>query len=202
MLARRHLAELALAKITWPSPTITFKPLAVSGVRPSTSNNALLPNATAFAKDQFAKPPSQFSNSCMWSDDWERVILFVKKVGASQESPNVTDNEQFGIISGIRQKGAATNQAYFLARGEHNPIRLEGFKQLFRQASIRKIPSQFYTPSYGHAQDFGYVCTRLIQSLETWVIENWTDEDHNFHIHQTRFAPVKYELSGRTAGIF
>jgi L-ascorbate oxidase len=192
--------QLALARITWPAPTITFTPLAVNGVRPSTSNNASLPNATAFAKDQFAKPPSQFSNSCMWSDDWERVILFVKKVGASQESPSVADNEQFGIISGIRQKGAETNQAYFLARGEHIPIRLEGFKALFQSSFDPQNPDQFYTPSYGHARDFGYVCTHLSPKPQTWIIENWTDEDHNFHIHQTRFSPVKYDsVAGQQA---
>jgi L-ascorbate oxidase len=193
-----HWPRMQLAHIVWRG-TASLSPQAapaaqksdawsVTGSPPSISSpeqrERLL--SAPLVKRVGGTPVDKFSNPCVWANDWERAILLVKKQAGSS-------NEEFGIISGVRP-GAETmaplpgpeqpsERAVFRNQDQKRLYRLGDFAPLFALS----LP---YSPSFGSPMDFGYVCAHLHPEPETWVVENWTDEDHNFHIHQSKFSAL------------
>ncbi|MBU6266090.1 MAG: multicopper oxidase domain-containing protein [Sphingomonadales bacterium] len=45
-------------------------------------------------------------------------------------------------------------------------------------------------PAFGSGLNYGAVCARKGQK-EIWTLDNWTNEDHNFHIHQSKFRVLE-----------
>lgn len=110
----------------------------------------------------------------------ERVILFVKK---PDDGPN---GEVFGLIAGIRpvQEAGLEKLRIFKRTGPgRNPSD-------YTLVSARDVLGELaekssFAPAFDKVE-FGDVCTKVGRD-EIWVLENWTPEIHNFHIHQTRF---------------
>ena len=134
--------------------------------------------------DPLVLQTSDFKHPCIWSSDWERVVLLVKKVVPDIKDPNADANEQFGVISGIRKKGDPSSKAVFITRDGAYQKPYDGFGDLFDPANTS------YNPAFGNNFDFGFICTSVHDEPETWVVENWTDEVHNFHIHQSKFSAL------------
>jgi L-ascorbate oxidase len=197
-----HWPRMQLAHIDW-SPAGNLAPSAapmaqnssawsVTGISPSMSSpeqrERLL--SAPRTKEAGATPIEHYDNPCAWANDWERAILLVKKRGG-------ISMEEFGIISGVRPRAQSmgplpvpvdqpSESAVFRNRDQSGLYRLGDFAPLF-DLTIVHSP---YSPSFGNPMDFGYVCTHLHPEPETWVVENWTDEDHNFHIHQSKFSAL------------
>ncbi len=86
----------------------------------------------------------------------------------------------------VRAGGPVINPASFEA------VQWSEMEKLFaatvdRSATATDPYAKSLAPAFGQSPNLSQVCTRLGRT-ERWVIENWTDEIHNFHIHQTKFA--------------
>jgi FtsP/CotA-like multicopper oxidase with cupredoxin domain len=86
-------------------------------------------------------------------------------------------NEVFGLIAGVRH---ADGRMDFW--GEDGKV-LHSIKEVWR-TGIHDGDTSF--PAFMHNK-FGTVCT-VKGNVEPWELQNWTGEDHNFHIHQSRFT--------------
>ena len=205
----RPSAAIAAGKIT-----ALAKPPAIAPLAPMTMPDGMkmpMPNAPAKdmkmpdmpadkqgnaainlpGNDPIKLQPADFKHPCMWQNDWERVVMLVKKVvplappaDAKPGDPPPDPNEEFGIVSGIRKKGDPTSKAFFVTRDGAYQKPFDGFGDLFDPANSA------YNPAFGGQFDFGFICTSLHDDPETWVVENWTDEVHNFHIHQSKFSAL------------
>lgn len=190
-----HWPRMQLAHIVWggtaslssqAAPAAqTSDAWSVTGTPPSISSpeqrERLL--SAPLAKRVGGTPVEKFSNPCVWANDWERAILLVKKVADS--------NEEFGIISGVRPGAETMTQLSGSEQpSERAVFRNQDEKRLYRLGDFAALFAGSYSPSFGRPMDFGYVCAHLHLDQETWVVENWTDEDHNFHIHQSKFSAL------------
>jgi len=88
-----------------------------------------------------------------------------------------TTHEVFGLIAGIRHAGGHMD-----FWGDDGTV-LHSVEAVW-DAGIHSGDSDF--PGFGHNR-FGTVCT-VKGNVEPWELQNWTGEDHNFHIHQSRFT--------------
>jgi FtsP/CotA-like multicopper oxidase with cupredoxin domain len=90
----------------------------------------------------------------------------------------VTNNvrEIFGLIAGIRRANGSMD-----FWGDDGTI-----LHSVRTVWLAGIHSDFDFPGFGH-NNWGTICT-VKGNVEPWELVNWTGEDHNFHIHQTRFT--------------
>lgn len=142
--------------------------------------------------------------ACEPLDGNERVILFVK-------NPNYGDGDGyrnadlFGLVAGLRAPPAHEGEptpadygAYRFFRRDNadqaladtTVVRLDEVKSA-SEAKFKSDGSHNFTPAFAAFPEFGNICvrrSRSVEDAETWVIENWTNEFHNFHIHQSRFS--------------
>ncbi len=179
---------IALASVEWKGAardkaiaranTAPAKPVAINVAGPRR------PPALAEVKPARIEP----ANPCDWNPSLERVILFVKKT-----DPKDPDVEKFGIISAFRYVGDTSRAAFYFrvdpaTKAWKRVNIVDELPSLFAPDSDKKKLTDANWPTFGSAPDLGFVCSHRSATDETWVIENWTDEDHNFHIHQSRFA--------------
>jgi FtsP/CotA-like multicopper oxidase with cupredoxin domain len=85
--------------------------------------------------------------------------------------------EIFGLLAGVAIDSDPNNLRFFNQDGVPVTSSATGIYNM-----VKDLPNGVAFES----QHFGDVCTMLGRE-ETWVLENWTNEDHNFHIHQSRF---------------
>lgn len=119
----------------------------------------------------------------------ERVVHFVKNPDV-----NVGGKDLFGLITGIRKAGdvdpASPHALYFRHKYGDAPdvqtnVAWDDVKQLNAPGS------KGFTPAFGQDHDASTICATLQRDetySEIWVIENWTNEIHNFHLHQSKFT--------------
>jgi FtsP/CotA-like multicopper oxidase with cupredoxin domain len=88
-----------------------------------------------------------------------------------------TVHEIFGLIAGVRH---ADGQMDFW--GEKGKV-LHSIQAVWEHG-VTDGDDDF--PGFGH-NNFGSICT-VKGNIEPWELQNWTGEDHNFHIHQSRFS--------------
>ena len=125
----------------------------------------------------------------------ERTIFFVKNPNFG-DGDGYTGKDQFGVIAGVRDRGGAADAPVVAFRRTDLRMSLEKMERIdladaitqSRQPYTEKGTANF-APAFGNAPEYGNVCvTRSDDPAgEVWVIENWTNEIHNFHIHQSRF---------------
>ncbi len=174
-----------LARIVWPRPAqaavaASAPPAApVQVVGPATP----LPHGTG--------PLAGIPPECVYSVGDTRVIYFVhrfvvvngvRRPAATTALPPADPppglNEVFGLIAGIRH--ADGTMAFHNSRG--GPT-LRSIADVWSQGAYGQ---DIAFPALGH-NDYNTVCT-VKGNVERWELVNWTGEDHNFHIHQTKFT--------------
>jgi FtsP/CotA-like multicopper oxidase with cupredoxin domain len=169
--------DVDLAEVRWPEPLnqiINRGPaLAVPGVHVTGPQDASLPvgAAAALVGGQKQKAPAKpaVAPACRLDPGDERHIYMVKR-----EDPR----EIFGLLAGIRRANGALE--FFDAAGQ---VAARSVADAWNRIGGPKAPLP--GPAFG-ANAFANICG-VQGRTETWVIENWTGECHNFHIHQSRF---------------
>lgn len=111
----------------------------------------------------------------------ERKILFVKRSRRDGAGPAP---EVFGLIAAVKINGQ-----WKVWDGSRFITIAEASTYLGKDADHPALPADDNFPAFGATPNYGAVCTRLGQR-ETWILENWTNEDHNFHIHQSKFQVI------------
>jgi FtsP/CotA-like multicopper oxidase with cupredoxin domain len=112
------------------------------------------------------------------------VHRFVKIAGEAPAHTHATggdrpnQNEVFGLIAGIRHGNGQTD-----FYSDSYPTVLHSLADVWQAGTHGGDPA---FPAFGH-NDWGTVCT-VKGNVEPWQLLNFTGEDHNFHIHQTKFA--------------
>jgi FtsP/CotA-like multicopper oxidase with cupredoxin domain len=87
-------------------------------------------------------------------------------------------NEVFGLITGIRH-----------ADGTYDYYPADGGAPLHDLSVVWKLGVKGFDPAFpalGH-NNYNTVCS-VKGNVEHWELQNWTAEDHNFHIHQSKFT--------------
>lgn len=158
----------------WPSMRLaTVRFPAASGVAaPSVELHGPVaaPGPGSSKPDRYYAPAD--TPSCGFAADTVRRIYFVQK-------PTFTDDRRrmniFGLLAAVQRPGAAP--IMFDAAGAPVELNAKAWQALL--ASDHDAPAFMHNP-------FGAICTYLGHT-ETWILENDTAEDHNFHIHQSEF---------------
>jgi FtsP/CotA-like multicopper oxidase with cupredoxin domain len=110
--------------------------------------------------------------ACDYPSGSVRRILLVARPSFSDDRRRPT---KFGLIAGLERSGSAAE--LFDAEGKPRPMTRQTWNGLLAQDP--DAPAFMHNP-------FGTVCT-YVGHTETWIIDNYTAEAHNFHIHQTEF---------------
>jgi FtsP/CotA-like multicopper oxidase with cupredoxin domain len=113
-----------------------------------------------------------------------RYVRFVKRKNEDEKIDGKA-KEIFGLIAGIGGNGL-TDEPLVFDSATDTPLS-QPLSQLWGKfsdnAQSQDTAKNF--PAFG-ANPMGKICTQLGRS-EIWILENWTDEIHNFHIHQSKF---------------
>jgi L-ascorbate oxidase len=172
-------ADVDLAEVRWPA-----QPAALSSVGHRSPNTvpAAAQTLSVYVRgphDPPATPPTlravgakevPMSSACRLDAGDERHILIVRRV--------VGDQEIFGMLAGIQRVNG--DLEFFDGTGA---VDARGRAEVWKKVGAPDVPQP--APAYG-SQPYSNICT-VQGRVETWVVENWTGEDHNFHVHQTRF---------------
>lgn len=110
--------------------------------------------------------------ACDFAANSVRRILLVARPSFSDDRRRPT---KFGLIAAIERPGGTSQ--LFDAAGQAHSLTAAAWDDLL--AHDAAAPAFMHNP-------FGTVCTYLGHT-ETWIIDNYTSEAHNFHIHQTEF---------------
>ena len=177
--------EADLLTVTWPTPLPQ---------RPGTQPFALsLASAAALHVEGLRSlpappaPPHALSlpvtpEACILHTGDERRIYMVHRT--------VGNREVFGLLAGIQRHGGALEfYAHVPPQGGQpetwTKAAATDAATLWAQQTIPGAPDPDFFPAYGH-NPYGDICTTH-GSRERWRIENLTNENHNFHLHQSRF---------------
>lgn len=153
-----------------------------------------------------AAAPLESARPCDRLAGRERLILFVK-------NPSYTDSDEWGrgdllgLIAAIRAPGETDAKlAHYFKRGDRSKpidamdtISFDDMRALSRK-KYDKNASDNFVPAFSGNPVLADVCVNFDPNnghYEDWVLENWTNEIHNFHMHQTRFAVAPMEKSDR-----
>ncbi|HTZ70585.1 MAG TPA: multicopper oxidase domain-containing protein [Acetobacteraceae bacterium] len=171
--------EIDLAKVIWPKNEQTTQVGANSPQTVLVSGPATpIPHGTG---DEAGVPAR-----CQYSVGDTRVIYFVHRfvtvyTGMKQGQGSALHpqtNEVFGLIAGIRHPDGSMD---FYPEKGGKP--LHSVDEVWKDG-VNGTDTSF--PGFGH-NDYNTVCT-VMGNVENWELQNWTGEDHNFHMHQTKFT--------------
>ena len=105
-------------------------------------------------------------------------MQFQGLLAISDVSLKVERHEVFGLIAGMRHPDGSMD---FYPNGI-GPA-LHSVEEVWENG-VKGADVAF--PALDH-NDYNTVCT-VQGNVEHWELQNWTGEDHNFHMHQTRFT--------------
>jgi FtsP/CotA-like multicopper oxidase with cupredoxin domain len=190
--------DVDLARVVWEKPEAGDTAQAATA---ATRDVAVAPVATPVSVVQ---PDSTgLRPACQFKPGDTRVIYFVHRfekvyVGgapsattlakldnAEDDEPQITPpsglfptvHEIFGLIAGVRHVNGKMD--FF---GDDGAV-LHRVHDVWK-AGLGGSDTDF--PAFGH-NEYGTICT-VKGNVEPWELQNWTGEDHNFHIHQSRFT--------------
>ncbi len=123
---------------------------------------------------------------CQYDAGDTRVIYFLHRFvkvynadkGGTHSGFSPSVNEVFGLIAGLRHPDGSM-EFY----PENNGKPLTSVQDVWYQGVNGSDPA---FPALGH-NDYNTICT-VMGNVEHWELQNWTGEDHNFHIHQSKFT--------------
>jgi FtsP/CotA-like multicopper oxidase with cupredoxin domain len=170
---------ISLARIDWAAPD-----RAPASAAPAVAPFDVAGQATPIPHGSADAPGVPIR--CRYDVADTRVIYFahrfVKVLGPdpAKTGSGVTPhlNEVFGLIAGIRHPDDSMD---FYPNGS-GPA-LHSVDDVW-QAGVTGPDTAF--PALGH-NNYNEICT-VQGNVEHWELQNWTGEDHNFHMHQTRFT--------------
>jgi FtsP/CotA-like multicopper oxidase with cupredoxin domain len=150
---------VALAEVRFAAGSGPAPPLQLHG-----------PAAAPDAPQRFYASPS--APGCGFEDGEVRRIYFVKRPSFADERRR---KDTFGLLAAVQKPGGPPMMAD--ASGHSAELDARAWQAL--------LHGDAHAPAFGH-NPFDGVCT-FLGHTETWVLENDTDEAHNFHIHQSEF---------------
>lgn len=153
-------ADSSENRFALPGTPVPQTMMAVAGVKPVCS--ALLPNEVR--KIYFI---------------WEENHADLKK---PEKSPGVPDTKEvFGLIAA---KASPTGMVFYDPAG--NAVTGKTSAEIYAALAVKANPNGI---AFG-AHNYGDICLPRAKPAESevWILENWTPEIHNFHIHQTKFS--------------
>ena len=177
--------QMDLMQVTWPAPpaNVALAPMATQA-RPA-GLSVLGPQraeaATVMAMQRAAGATPKLPAGCTVSSNEERVIYFVHRTRTRADGGS---QEVFGILAGIRQQGA--KEMRFFDKDFNEVPGLKGVADVWKAIVDPNDPNNA-APAFD-TSPYGNICAVKDGHSERWVIENWTGEDHNFHLHQSRFT--------------
>ena len=122
---------------------------------------------------------------CTFEPGDKRLVYFTHRFvtvlgddakGQSGLLPSV--HEVFGLIAGIQHKNGAID---FYSDKNDKP--LHTVQEVWEKGIHDGDPA---FPAFGH-NDWGTICT-VKGNVEPWTLINYTGENHNFHLHQSKFS--------------
>jgi FtsP/CotA-like multicopper oxidase with cupredoxin domain len=157
---------------SWPRALLAELRVPAAGDRAPAADAIRLRAASASVA-----PPQRYYDhtaepACDYASGSVRRILLVARPSFSDDRRRPT---KFGLIAVLEQPGRAAEAID--ADGHPQPMTRDLWAALL--AKDADAPAFMHNP-------FGTICTYVGHS-ETWIIDNYTAEAHNFHIHQTEF---------------
>jgi FtsP/CotA-like multicopper oxidase with cupredoxin domain len=189
-----------------PAPAPNAPAAATAALAPMTSGPDIN-RATAAPSAAAAEPlkPLDQLRPCDRLAGRERLILFVKNPSFTSDDPTWGRGDLLGLIAGIRETGRRDpDQARFFERPTAStPIERMEPRALAEIRDWVKKPYNAneglnFLPAFGHFPTLSDVCANFESDpavYEDWVLENWSNEIHNFHIHQTRFTVAPHAVN-------
>jgi FtsP/CotA-like multicopper oxidase with cupredoxin domain len=196
---------LAIVEGKGAGPTAQAVAATSAPLGPTTSgpdiNRATAPSAAA------ATPPSRPLDEVKACDRLagrERLILFVKNPTFFDGDKVWDRGDLLGLIAGVRERGQRDpDKARYFARptgstplGQMEPHTLAELRPWLTKGFDQTAPN--FIPAFGNPPTLSNICANFDPdgaAYEDWVLENWSNEIHNFHIHQTRFTIAPHAVA-------
>jgi FtsP/CotA-like multicopper oxidase with cupredoxin domain len=161
--------DVDLARVVWEKTSGDATQGAASAVAVAAPDTPA-PEATA---DETKLPLP-----CRFAKGDTRVIYFVHRFN----TVGTVTKEIFGLIAGIRH---ADGRMDFFDSDQPGLV-LHDVKKVWAAGVAGEDGADASFPGFMH-NPWSKVCT-VKGSVEPWELQNWTAEDHNFHIHQSKFT--------------
>ena len=169
---RYALQQLGFTTVGDVWPALRLAEIDFPGGPPAQAALALRRSqASAPVAERFVQQGS--APGCGFGPEAVRRIYFVQRPSFSDDRRKPT---LYGLLAGVQNKGGG-EVTMTDASGRSAPLTPALWRALL--AGDRLAPAAMHNP-------LGAVCTYLGHT-ETWILENDTNEDHNFHIHQSEF---------------
>jgi FtsP/CotA-like multicopper oxidase with cupredoxin domain len=193
--------EVDLARFTWAKPDTQAQVEALQNPAPvklaSAATSTPIPHVEKIVQGQ--------KGACTFVPGDKRVVYFLHRfvhtlgggngdTGGGKSGLLPQTNEVFGLIAGIQHANGSMD--FYSDKGD--PV-LHDVKQVWSKG-VHDGDLAF--PAFGH-NDWGTICT-VKGNVESWQLINYTGEDHNFHIQQSKFTldpngEFQYPLPGLDA---
>jgi len=189
-----------LAAVTWPAPPVprpgaspqvlTQRSEAAAGAAPlgvaGPDGGPGLAGQPSPELRRIQPPGPALPAGCTYAPgDTRRVYMVHRTVPVDPSKPQEAQKEVFGLVAGIQRAGGALE---FFDKDWNVLTKPQGSGQAamtLDEVWAAGTAADPAFPAFGHGTA-GDVCS-VRGSSERWVVENWTSEDHNFHLHQSRF---------------
>ncbi|MEJ0045543.1 MAG: multicopper oxidase domain-containing protein [Rhodospirillales bacterium] len=177
--------SIDLARIVWGKPESASAQAAADAeaTAPVTAPFDVAGQATPIPHG--SADDKRLPSRCRYAVGDTRVVYFVhrfvKVFGPVAKTPSGIQghlNEVFGLIAGLRHPDGSMD---FYPQGIGKP--LHSVDEVWANG-VNGTDVAF--PAMDH-NDYNSVCT-VQGNVEHWELQNWTAEDHNFHLHQSRFT--------------
>lgn len=159
---------------------IDVGPLKVTGPSVDVLTTHQTPAPMALA--QYNGPPR-----CAPLGTRERVVMLV-----INPQGTYAGKDQFGIIAGIRNRPSDSTIApdpAVMTVYSGSTSNVIPFATAANYGDHPNSSAGSTAPSFAGSNSSNDVCVSGGPGVqETWVVENWTGEEHNFHLHQAKFA--------------
>lgn len=168
-----------LASIVWDKGDGRVAARAAAAVHVS---GPAVPAANATATiDQKGLPAA-----CRFAAGDTRVVYFVHRFVPIRDEPKgrteATEREIFGLIAGIRHADGTMD---FHNADDRKDV-LHSVTDVWTAGTKARDGADASFPAFMH-NPWSPICT-FKGSVEPWELQNWTGEDHNFHLHQSKFS--------------
>ena len=171
--------QIDLARFVWGKQTTE----AAASVAPAVNAPSGVMSVTgpATPMPRVAQVVDGPAGPCTFLPGDTRLIYFLHRfVRVPQPAGKPAINEVFGLVAGVKHADGTED---FYSQAQKGTV-LHSIRQVWEAGTQPGGDAAF--PGFMH-NDWGTVCT-VKGNVEPWELINFTGEDHNFHIHQSRFA--------------
>jgi FtsP/CotA-like multicopper oxidase with cupredoxin domain len=171
--------------------------------------NALTQSTAGSAPSQTeaAGQPLNGARPCDRLVGQERLILFVKNPAYTESASKWNRGDLLGLIAAVRTAGETdAGLAHYFQRADRSTP-LDAMEtipfdkvRVLSGKSYENGAKDNFVPAFSGNPVLADVCANFDPNkahYEDWVLENWTNEIHNFHVHQTRFTVAPMDKGDR-----